>query len=124
MVVGAEDEHLVTMQSLQDYLNLHLDKQVLFGTKAEWNAQVGLVSEPNKLYVYTDYKTDGSGRNLAGIKVGDGNAFLIDMPFTDELYFDHINNTSIHITDAERAFWNNKISCYYSGGDILTLTTN
>lgn len=124
MVVGAENEHLVTIQSLQDYLNLHLDKQVLFGTKAEWNAQAGLVSEANKLYVYTDYNTDGSGNNLAGIKVGDGDAYLIDMPFTDELYFDHIQNTSIHITDAERAFWNNKVSCYYSGGDILILTTN
>lgn len=120
MVVGAEDEHLVTMQSLQDYLNLHLDKQVMFGTKAEWDAQVGLVSEPNKLYVYTDYKTDGSGRNLAGIKVGDGNAFLIDKPFIDELYFDHVQDNSIHVTAGDKLRWDEAVNCYYSSGDMLT----
>lgn len=120
MVVGAEDEHLVTIQSLQDYLNLHLDKQVLFGTTAEWNAQAGLVSEADKLYVYTDYNTDGSGNNLAGIKVGDGDAYLIDMPFIDKVYFEHVQDTSIHVTPSEKLRWFDAVNCYYSSGDILT----
>ena len=120
MVVGAEDEHLVTIQSLQDYLNLHLDKQVLFGTTAEWNAQAGLVSEANKLYVYTDYNTDGSGNNLAGRKVGDGDAYLIDMPFIDKVYFEHVQDTSIHVTPSEKLRWFDAVNCYYSSGDILT----
>lgn len=120
MIVGAEDEHLVTMQTLQDYLNLHLDKQVLFGTMAEWNAQGGLVSEAGKLYVYTDYRTDSAGHNLAGVKVGDGDAYLIDMPFTDELYFDHIQDSTIHVTESDKLRWDDAVNCYYSSGDILT----
>lgn len=120
MIVGAEDEHLVTMQTLQDYLNLHLDKQVLFGTTSEWNAQGGLVSEAGKLYVYTDYKIDSEGHNLAGIKVGDGDAYLIDMPFTDELYFDHIQDSTIHVTESDKLRWDDAVNCYYSSGDILT----
>ena len=120
MVVGAEDEHLVSIQTLQDYLNANLNKQVLFGTKAEWDAQAGLISEANKLYVYTDYSTDGSGNNLAGIKVGDGDAYLIDMPFIDEVYFNHIQNSSIHVTAGDKLRWDEAVNCYYSSGDILT----
>lgn len=120
MVVGGEDEHLVTIGTLQMYLNENLDKQVYFGTTAEWNAQSSLVSQANKIYVYTDYKTDGSGRNIAGIKVGDGNAYLIDKPFIDELYFDHIQDGSIHVTASDKLRWDNAVNCYYSSGDILT----
>ena len=120
MVVGGEDEHLVSIGTLQSYLNDNLDKQVLFGTNAEWNAQTGLVSEANKIYVYTDWKTDGSGNNIAGIKIGDGNAYLIDMPFTEELYFDHMQDSSIHVTVSDKLRWNEAVKCYYSSGDNLT----
>lgn len=123
MVVGAEDEHLVTMQTLQDYLNVHLKKQVLFNTTAAWNAQVQLTSEPDTLYIYTDHQTDSQGNKIAGIKVGDGNAYLIDMPFTDEVIMDHINDNVRHITAEERAFWNNKVSCYLADGDRVIFTT-
>ena len=123
MVVGAEDEHLVTMQTLQDYLNVHLKKQVLFNTTAAWNAQVQLTSEPDTLYIYTDHQTDSQGNKIAGIKVGDGNAYLIDMPFTDEVIMDHIDDNVRHITAEERAFWNNKVSCYLADGDRVIFTT-
>lgn len=124
MVVGAEDEHLVTMQTLQNYLNANLDKQILFGTTAEWNAQSQLQSEAGKVYVYTDHRIDSQGNRIAGIKMGDGNAYLIDLPFQDEAIYEHIEDSTIHITAAERAFWNNKVRCYYSSGDNLIFTTN
>ena len=123
MVAGAEDEHLVTMQTLQDYLNNNLDKQVLFGTTAYWNAQSTLQSQANTLYIYTDYQTVNS-QNVAGIKVGDGNAYLIDIPFTDTIAMNHISDTTRHITQAEREFWNNKVSAYYAGTEQLILTTS
>ncbi len=119
MMVGAEDEHLVTLDTLQMYLNENLDKQVYFDTTAGWNAQSSLVSQEDKIYIYTDYKTDGSGNKIAGIKIGDGNAYLIDKPFIDELYFDHIQDNSIHVTTSDKQRWNNAVNCYYSG-DILT----
>ena len=124
MIVGAEDEHLVTMQTLQGYLNANLDKQILFGTTAEWNAQSQLQSEAGKVYVYTDHRIDSRGNRIAGIKMGDGNAYLIDLPFQDEAIYEHIEDSTIHITAAERAFWNDKVRCYYSSGDNLIFTTN
>lgn len=123
MIIGSEDEHLVTMQTLQDYLNAHLKKQILFNTTAAWNAQGLLVSEPDTLYIYTDHQIDSQGNKIAGIKVGDGNAYLIDMPFTDEVIMEHINDNVRHITAAERAFWNNKVSCYLADGDRVIFTT-
>lgn len=122
MIAGPSDEHLVTVQTLQDYLNLNLDKQVLFNTTSGWNSQTTLVSAANTLYVYTDYETS-SGQNVAGIKVGDGNAYVVDLPFTDAVQKEHINNTTVHITNTERDFWNNKVRCYYAGTENLIFTT-
>ena len=123
MIVGSEDEHLVSMQTLQDYLNTNLNKQILFNTTAAWNAQVQLQSQANTLYIYTDHQVDSDGNVIAGIKVGDGNAYLIDMPFTDSAIMEHISDNVRHISAEERAFWNNKVSCYLADNDRIIFTT-
>ena len=123
MVIGSEDEHLVSVQTLQSYLNANLDKQVLFNTTAYWNAQTSLVSDANTLYIYTDYQYDSGGNKVAGIKVGDGNAYVVDLPFTDAIATEHIADNTIHITTTERNFWNNKVRCYYAGTENLIFTT-
>lgn len=138
MVVGAEDEHLITIQTLQDYLNANLDKQVLFDTTAGWSAQTTLVSKANTLYVYTDHQRDSGGNAIAGIKAGDGLAYVVDLPFTDAIATEHIADTTRHITTSERSAWNNHVSngtihvtasdkakwdsavkCYYAGTEQL-----
>jgi len=88
--------------------------EIYFDTVAGWAAQAGLVGQANTIYIYTDYQQDENGNSIAGIKVGDGNAYLIDSPFLDTVYFEHVNDTDIHITAEEREFWNNKVRCYYS----------
>lgn len=123
MVVGAEDEHLVSIQTLQDYLNANLNKQVLFDTTANWDAQTTLVSNANTLYVYTDHQLDSQGNKVAGIKVGDGLAYIVDLPFTDAVTTEHIADNTRHVTQAERDFWNNKVRCYYAGTEQLIFTT-
>ncbi|MBQ6552434.1 MAG: hypothetical protein IJL83_02290 [Clostridia bacterium] len=85
---------------------------VQFNTTAGWDATPELVGAENTLYVYTDHEEDADGRNIPGFKIGDGNAYLIDMPFSDHFFAAHINNTDVHITPEERAFWNNKERCY------------
>ena len=95
-------------------------RAIYYDTTANWNAQRSLISEEGAIYIYSDYSSydDGNGNitPLAGIKIGDGNAYLIDMPFvTDGLtatLLNHINNHDVHITPQERAFWNNKVSSY------------
>lgn len=86
---------------------------VLFDTTEHWNNQTSLISEKNTLYVYTDYMTD-ENLTIPGFKLGDGKAYLIDLPFTDKVYYDHIRDQVIHITEEERILWNNKVSCELS----------
>ena len=110
-------------------LNVHYD------TKAAWDMQPQLVAERAEIYVYSDKATlyDGVGNPyfVPGIKVGDGTSYLIDMPFiADEVIFalaQHVNNTTVHITQAERIFWNNKVSGFadpeHDGKLVLSKTT-
>lgn len=94
--------------------------QVYYDTTYAWNTQTYLIAERATIYVYSDYKVIyddvGNPTYVAGIKVGDGTSYLIDMPFvTDEMttaLLRHIANNQVHLTDAEREFWNNKISCF------------
>ena len=51
---------------------------------------------------------------IPGIKVGDGMAYVQDLPFIDgdlrDRLLDHVNNMEIHATIGEKMFWNNKIN--------------
>ncbi len=86
--------------------------KVLYNTSEYWNSHPQLMSKRGYVYVYSDYKRDKQNRDIAGIKVGDGLAYLIDMPFIDELYLEHIEDENIHITSEERNAWNEKVRCY------------
>lgn len=102
--------------------------QVISDTTSNWNSQRTLVSKKNIIYVYTDHlsKTvDGKTVYIPGVKIGDGKAYLIDLPFTDTITMDHINNSGIHVTQNEKNFWNNKIRCYMDSvsGTRLIFTT-
>lgn len=95
-------------------------RAIYYDTTAHWDMQVSLVTEEGAVYIYSDYTyiDDGIGNltPIAGIKIGDGSSYLIDMPFmTDGLtatLLSHVNNSSVHITPQEREFWNNKVSSY------------
>ena len=102
---------------------------VYYDTTANWDLQRSLVAEEAAIYIYSDYKKiyDRRGNliNVAGIKIGDGSSYLVDMPFvTDSLtsiLTSHITDTSVHVTRAEKEFWNNKVSSYLNGGDLENL---
>lgn len=98
-----------TTFGFQIYNGIDGEGNVKFGTMAEWNAQPFLIADKNTIYVYTDYKTDAFGTAYPGFKVGNGIGYLFDIPFTDKLIYDHMNDSTIHITQEEREFWNNKV---------------
>lgn len=79
--------------------------KVKSATTAEWAQQTSLTSEKDVIYVYTDHQTE-DGKNIPGIKIGDGLAYVVDLPFVDTIYMKHITDTDIHITAEERAKWN------------------
>ena len=90
-------------------------------TTANWNNAIGFIPLAGEIIIYTDYKTitkeiDGEERQvqIPAIKIGDGMAYVQDLPFVDEdlrdRIIDHINNSNIHVSLQEKLFWNNKLN--------------
>lgn len=91
--------------------------RVQYGTTEYWNSKTGFVPAAGEVIVYSDYSTvevGGQTKNVPGIKIGSGNAYVQDLAFVtqgvESDLDDHINNTSVHIQSGERDFWNNKIN--------------
>ena len=93
-------------------------------TTAEWAALTSYIPKKGEICVWSDYRVV-DGVKCAGIKVGDGLAYAVDLPFVGGEYADllteHIEDTVVHITAAERLFWNNKVSAEY-GNETLILS--
>ena len=107
--------------------------KIHYGTTEYWNAQPLLIGEKSHIYVYTDYAVTKNGEKsvlVPNIKIGDGNAYLIDNPFVatsvEKLVDLHINDTTQHITEEERNLWNNKVECHLSesNSETIVFTTN
>ena len=94
-------------------------------TTENWNEARGFIPLPGEVIVYEDYETktytvEEYGEtvtktvNIPNIKIGTGNAYVQDLAFVDEktreILMDHIRNQDIHVTLAEKLFWNNKIN--------------
>lgn len=106
--------------------------RVYYDTTDGWNAQLNLVAEKGTIYIYSDYTyiedEVGNRTDIAGIKIGDGTSYLIDMPFISDaatyLITMHIANAEVHVSRAEKEFWNNKVSAYinHEDGEGLVLS--
>ena len=90
-------------------------------TTSAWNNARGFIPLAGEIIIYTDYKTiqktiDGQLKSVyvPGIKIGDGKAYVQDLPFIDEelrdIIMEHINNENIHVSLREKLFWNNKLN--------------
>ena len=90
-------------------------------TTASWNAARGFIPRAGEIIVYNDYKTiqkeiDGKVQDvlIPGVKIGDGQTYVQDLPFVDaelrETIMNHINNQDIHATLQEKLFWNDKLN--------------
>lgn len=80
---------------------------VVVHTTAEWQQLTSLVSEKGGIYVWSDYKVV-DGENIPAIKIGDGLAYVVDLPFaTQGITLDDINN------------WNNKVSARVSDENLI-----
>lgn len=88
-----------------------------FGTTSYWDSKIGYIPKQGSIIVYTDYLSetiDGTTINYPNIKIGSGNGYVQDLAFINEkeyqLLIDHINNSNIHVTTADKGFWNNKLN--------------
>lgn len=110
--------------STPKYIEKYTDR-VRTDTTEGWNSLVGYISEEGVVYIYSDYMQNENGENIPGFKVGDGLAYLADLPFSDDLMVNHINNLDIHVTLEEKQFWNNKVRAYHqTNTENIVFTTN
>ena len=90
-------------------------------TTSNWNRARGFIPLQGELIIYDDYQTttkEINGRTetfyVAGVKIGDGRAYVQDLPFVDEelrsKVMAHINNPNVHVSSQERIVWNNKLN--------------
>lgn len=97
-------------------------------TTENWEQKPTFIPDKGLLVIYMDHGTiirEGETINVPGIKVGDGQAYLVDLPFVGDdwvaILEDHIRNTVVHITQEERNFWNDKLNCEYQDDETLLL---
>lgn len=106
--------------------DLGLNYRIKYGTKAYWGENLDFIPGKGEVIIYTDYaKVDGV--NVPAFKIGDGLAYLVDLPFVSDDIRDrlikHIQDMARHISDEERSAWNNKVRCYLDG-DTIVFTTH
>ena len=97
------------------------------GTTAFWQSKSTYIPKKGEFVVYTDHTTknnpDGSTTNIPAIKVGDGLAYVVDLPFTDDglsaALDDHIEDQVRHVTLQERLFWNAKLNCEVTNEELI-----
>lgn len=134
-ISGTNYEHLSNKPTINGVIvsgNLTLQdlKIVSENTTEGWNANPGYIPKAGEICIYTDYATV-DGVTYYGIKIGDGLAYLIDLPFVGDdvrnlvlgKLAEHEADSVAHITSEERAFWNNKLN-YEVSGEELTLNRN
>lgn len=117
-----EDVELKGNKTLEDFGIT----RVFYDTTEHWNSQPSLMTKEKAIYIYWDHSKDENNNDIPGMKIGTGKEFLIDAPFVDAVFTEHIMNTVIHVTQAEKDFWNNKFRCYISPADEeeLVFTTD
>ena len=107
------------------YVDLFLAKESI-NTKEYWDSNLSYIPAYGEIVIYTD-RTVVDNLPYPGIKIGDGDAYLVDLPFLGDeqhaqlasLINNHINNTDIHVTAAEKTFWNNKLNCDVDNGNLI-----
>ena len=95
-------------------------------TTNHWNSSLTFVPENGEIIVFSDYgekEANGETINVPNFKIGDGHAYCVDLPFVNDdirsALSAHINNQSIHVTQEEKAYWNNKLDCEVSGEKLV-----
>ena len=90
-------------------------KAILIDTTANWRNKTTYIPNLGDIVIYTDKATLADNTTVPGIKIGDGRAYGIDLPFVGDDILEqltaHIADSVKHITAAERVFWNDKLNC-------------
>ena len=84
-----------------------------YNTTEYWNANGRWIPAAGEVVIYSDgnsYTSNDVTYTSPALKIGDGEAYLADLPYAYSNFQEHISNTNIHITAEDRAFWDNKLN--------------
>lgn len=92
--------------------------KITIDTTEGWSLNPTYVPKYGEIVIYSD-RTIVGNVVYPGIKIGDNNSYVVDLPFFGDddtnriitLLEAHINNASVHVTPAEKSFWNSKLNC-------------
>ena len=95
-------------------------------TSAHWSERIDYVPQVGEIVVYSDRRVV-DGVPYPGIKIGDGKAYVVDLPFAGDdsnqiiadMISSHINNEEVHLVPGERDNWNSKVSCSIDGERLI-----
>lgn len=108
------EQHFLDQEGLKRVWDkiLALQGQVDARTTEEWNTQgQGMISTKGMLYVWLDH-SEFEGQVIPGVKIGDGGAYVLDLPFLDVEYAAHVADAQIHVSDENRRSWDDKVTCH------------
>lgn len=100
-------------------------------TSENWEQRITYIPKKGEIVVYSDRRTI-RGTVYPGIKIGDGLAYVVDLPFVMDdsvelildLLYDHLNDMDVHIYPEERTEWNAKVSCDIDGERLILKRTD
>lgn len=125
------DQITTDVSTIQNALNITSAEGIIqVKTTAAWQADPSFIAPKGAILVYSDHKSitvDDKQVPIAGIKISDGLAYVVDLPFIttylEKQLANHIADNIRHITANERSFWNNKLNMELSG-ETLTFNRN
>jgi hypothetical protein len=95
-------------------------------TSSNWATRTFYIPAKGEIIVYSDRHVIDSV-NYPGVKIGDGLAYVVDLPFVGDDISNqiaealnlHINDSASHVSAADRENWNNKVSCIVLGENLI-----
>ena len=100
--------------------------KITIDTVERWSHRTTYIPKKGEIVIYSDRRVV-SGVPYPGIKVGDGSAYVVDLPFLGDdsnemildLLYEHISDANIHLVRDEREVWNDKVSCRIDGEKLI-----
>lgn len=109
---------------LKEYLST-IKSDMKVGTTSEWNSDKSFIPNSGQLIIYSDGVVK-DGVSYPRYKVGDGKAFLIDLPWgsgdVETLLKEHIDNASIHLSANDRTKLGESVTASYGDNENLILS--
>lgn len=91
--------------------------QIIIKTYDEWAFDAYEISKKGQIYIYIKDENNNDNVFPVDIKIGDGKAYIVDLPFILNpiqeikiLLEEHINDSNIHTSIEQKQFWNNKLN--------------